>query len=194
MSRKVVQRVFELPVGILFKVAQDALVQLLFIQRRLEIDLQAIVRRAHTAHVRAGRQHQRAGHAEVCEEHLSKLMEDQLVILVGAKDDVFQRKTLHLGAVSVAALKRNERWTRRHDSMSEPARNLITRAVGARERIGAPACAERGGAALNNAFLEFDAADGAVFRKDAGRTGTQRLNAERGKSALQCVRHIVGLV
>ena len=73
MTRKIIERVLKVPVGIFLKITQDARVELLFIQRRLQVDGQAVAVLREVAHVRARRQHQRAGDTEMREEHLAEV-------------------------------------------------------------------------------------------------------------------------
>lgn len=59
MTRKVIERVLKVPVGIFLKITQDARVKLLFIQRRLQVNGQAVAVLREVAHMRACRQDQR---------------------------------------------------------------------------------------------------------------------------------------
>ena len=52
MTRKVIERVLKVPVGIFLKITQDARVELLFIQRRLQVDRQAVAVLREVAHMR----------------------------------------------------------------------------------------------------------------------------------------------
>ena len=82
MACEVIERILKVAVGVFLKIAQDARVELLFVQRRLQIDGQAVFVPRKVAHVRARRQHQRARHAKVREEHLAQVGINGLVLLI----------------------------------------------------------------------------------------------------------------
>ena len=86
----------------LLKITKQACFKLLFVKRRLEIDQHAVGIFLPVAHVRACRQHQRTGDAEMREEHLTELGENDLVLLIfHGQRDIFQAQTLHLGTAVV---------------------------------------------------------------------------------------------
>ena len=93
MTRKVIERVLKVPVGIFLKITQDARVELLFIQRRLQVDGQAVAVLREVAHMRACRQDQRAGDTEMREEHLAEVGIDLLIVLIIDRESPASRRT-----------------------------------------------------------------------------------------------------
>ena len=90
------------------KVPGDAVVELLFAEGGLEVDLRVILVLFHVAQVAGRTQGQRAADAEVGEQHLALLVKDSLAVLEQGQGDVFQRQTHHLFAVGVVAHKAHE--------------------------------------------------------------------------------------
>ena len=120
VAREVIERVLKIAVGVFLKIAQDARIELLFIQRRLQVDGQAVFMPRKIMHMRARRQHQRARHAKVREEHLTQVGVDRLVLLVVDRErHVAQRKALHLGAPGIVRFQWDERWTRGRDRVAQ---------------------------------------------------------------------------
>ena len=87
---KISQGVLEFLIGVLFKITQDARVELLFVKPRLEVNFEPVGSLAHIAHMRACREHQRPGNAEVCEEHFAKLPVDKLIIFISGERHILK--------------------------------------------------------------------------------------------------------
>ena len=99
------------------KVPGDAVVELLFAEGGLEVDLRVILVLFHVAQVAGRAQGQRAADAEVGEQHLALLVKDGLSVLEQGQGNVFQRQTHHLFAVGVVAHKAHETGHRLHESV-----------------------------------------------------------------------------
>ena len=69
----------------LLKIRQQALVELLLVQRRLEVKLQPIALFIKVPHMRRGREHQRAGYAKVGEHKLPYFGNGRLFALGNGK-------------------------------------------------------------------------------------------------------------
>ena len=107
-------------VGIFRDVAQDAALELLLVERGLEVDHKAVALLVPIAQVCARGEYQRPGHAEVREEHFTELAEEGLGLLaVDGELHVPQREPLHRRAVGAVALKRNERAARGDDHVTK---------------------------------------------------------------------------
>ena len=111
------QRALGRMVGQQGKVPGDAVVELLFAEGGLEVDLRVILVLFHVAQVAGRAQGQRAADAEVGEQHLALLVKDGLSVLEQGQGDVFQRQTHHLFAVGVVAHKAHETGHRLHESV-----------------------------------------------------------------------------
>ena len=70
------------------KIPGDAIVQLLFIQSRLEIQHRLVLVLFHISQMRRGRQRKRAADAEMREQHFSHFLKDRLCILPQRKGDI----------------------------------------------------------------------------------------------------------
>ena len=105
------QRALGRVVGQQGKVPGDAVVELLFAEGGLEVNLRVILVLFHVAQVAGRAQGQRAADAEVGEQHLALLVKDGLSVLEQGQGDVFQRQTHHLFAVGVVAHKAHETGT-----------------------------------------------------------------------------------
>ena len=148
------------------KIAQDAGVELLFVEARLQVDQQAAARLPHAPHVGARGEDQRAGDAEVRKQHLAQLLINELVVLIGRERHVFQREALHLGAIIVRAFQRHERRAARRDRVAQLLGEAVARPGGAGQRIAQAPGADGGGAAREIALHRHDARHGAVFGDD----------------------------
>ena len=124
-------------VAALGKVPQQPVVQLLFVQRGLEVDDEPVAVAAEVPHMRAGGEHQRPADAEVGEQQLPLLGKHGLVLLVLHRQrHVPQREPLHGGAVRIVAHERDERRPRRDDRVSRLPGEAIAVAGAARRGIG----------------------------------------------------------
>ena len=77
----------------LVKVREQALVERLFVQRRLEINLYTVLFASEMAHMRTRGQHQRTGQTEVREQHFTKVRVELLLVFIHGQLHVAQAKT-----------------------------------------------------------------------------------------------------
>ena len=84
---------FSIAVLVLVKIAQQALVQRLFVQRRLEINLHTVLFAAEMAHMRTRGQHQRTGQTEVREQHFAKVRVELLLVFIHGQLHIAQAET-----------------------------------------------------------------------------------------------------
>ena len=174
MTRKIIERVLKVPVGIFLKITQDARVELLFIQRRLQVDGQTVAVLREVTHMRTCRQDQRAGDTEMREEHLAEVGIDLLIVLIIDRErHVAQGKALHLGAPRVIGFQRHERGAQRRDRVAELLRKAIAVSGRAGERVRHAAGADNGCIAVNRALRGHDGGNCAVARQNIGRSGVQ---------------------
>ena len=80
LGQQIVQSVLEIVVGVFGKIRQQPLVQLLLIQRRLQVDLKPVALFGKMPHVGRGRQHQRTADAEVRKQQLAEIRIDLLIV------------------------------------------------------------------------------------------------------------------
>ena len=192
MAREVIERVLKVAIGVFLKIAQDARIELLFVQRRLQVDGQTVLVLRKVAHVRARRQHQRARHAKVRKEHLAQIGVDDLILLVVDRERyVAQGKALHLSAPGIIGFQRHERGTRGRDRVAQPLREAIPVAGRAGERIGQTARADDGGIAVDGALCGHDGRDRTVLRQNVCRRSVHYPPARVRIGALKGVGNVV---
>ena len=192
MACEVIERILKVAVGVFLKIAQDARVELLFVQRRLQINGQAVFVPRKVVHVRARRQHQRARHAKVREEHLAQVGVNGLVLLIVDRErHVAQGEALHLGAPGILGFQRHERGARGRDRMAQPLRKPVAVAGRTGERIGQAARADDGGIAVDRALRGHNGGDGAVLRQDIRCRSVHDLPAGVRIGALKGVGNVV---
>ena len=116
--------------------------------------------------MRACREHKRPRYSEMRKQHFAKLAKNQLIVFIRRKCHVFKRKSLHLRAIFIVALKRDERRPARCYTVSELPSHFIACSGRACERIRKSAGADNGGAAGYNSAVGLYAGDFAVFRNN----------------------------
>ena len=192
MAREVIERVLKIAVGVFLKIAQDARIELLFIQRRLQVDGQAVFVLRKVAHVRARRQHQRTRHAKVREEHLTQVGIDDLILLIVDRErHVAQRKALHLGAPGIVRFQWDERWTRGRDRVAKLPGKPIPVAGRTGERIGQTARADDGSIAVDGTLRGHNGRDRTIVCQNIRRRGVHDPTACVRIGALKGVGNIV---
>ena len=107
------------------KVPGDAVVQLLFAQGGLQVDLRDVPVLFHIPQMAGRAQGQRPADAKVGKQHLALLVKDGLAVLQQGQGDVFQRQPHHLFAVRVAADKADQTGHRLHKGVSRLLRQLV---------------------------------------------------------------------
>ena len=135
------RHIADLLVRILFEGSQDPLIQLLFWQRRFQVDfrLQLSLSQA-VGKVSACRQNQRSRHAEMREHHLAKSVPGLPLSIENPKRYILQRQTLHLRQIFLRAAKRDKRRAARLHRMTRLLRKSVPVTGRARRRIGKPSC------------------------------------------------------
>ena len=126
-----------IPIGILSDIPQQPRVQLLLVQRGLQVDIQPVRLPLPAPQMGAGGQHQRPRHAEMGEQQLAELPEHRLFLpVVHRQLHVPQAQPLHVRAVAPGAHQRHQRAAGRHHRVPQLLRHAIAVPGGAGARIG----------------------------------------------------------
>ena len=99
----------------LVKVREQALVERLFVQRGLEINLHTVLFAAEMAHMRTRGQHQRTGQTEVREQHFTEVRVELLLVFIHGQLHVAQAETHQLLTGVTVLDERHERRICGHD-------------------------------------------------------------------------------
>ena len=96
-------------------------------------------------------------------QHFAKLAKNQLIVFIRRKRNVFKRKSLHLRAVFIVALKRDERRPAWHYTVSKLPSHFIAGSCRACERIRKSAGTDNCGTTGYISAVGLYAGDFAVF-------------------------------
>ena len=138
LGQQIVQTVLEIMVGVFGKIRQQPLVQLLLIQRRLQVDLQPVALFGKMPHVGRGRQHQRTADAKVRKQQLPEIRIDLLIVFKDRQAHVPQAQALQTNAGDPRRddpLQGHQRPLQRRDGMPRLSRHPVTVSGGAGGRI-----------------------------------------------------------
>ena len=113
------------------KIAGDAVIQRLFVQRGLEVKLANIAVFRDILNIGAGRKHQRTRQAEMRKQCLALLGKQRLAVAQQGQAHVAQRQPHHARAVGVGADQAAQAGLGRHDGMPRLLRQLVAAAVAA---------------------------------------------------------------
>ena len=195
VGHQTTQQLFHIPVGTFADIPQDASLQLLLIQRRLQVDAEPVLLFSPVPQMGAGRQYQRAGHAEVGKQHLTEFPEYRLIFAVIHRQlHVFQAQSLHMAAAVVIADQRHQRAPRLHDGMAQCGGNPIAVAGGSGAGIGHAAGGDDHRVGGVGFLLPCHRRHAAVRRLHRRGTVMEPADTQRLDLPLQCVRNVKGAV
>ena len=138
LRQQIIQSVLEIVVGVFGKIRQQPLVQLLLIQRRLQVDLQPVALFGKMPHVGRGRQHQRTADAEVRKQQLAEIRIDLLIVFKDRQAHVPQTQALQTNTGDPRRddpLQGHQRPLQRRDGVPRLSRHPVTVSGGAGGRI-----------------------------------------------------------
>ena len=127
-------------------------------------------------------------------QHFAQLFVYQFIILKGGKADIFQGKALHLTAVCVPALQRNQGWTQRRDTVPQLFCHCMACTGRTGQRVGhAPGTQGRGGT-FNDTILCDHSSDRSILRQNVPGFGMQDLYPRPLAEPGQRSRYVVGVI
>ena len=176
-------------VGVFGKIRQQPLVQLLLIQRRLQIDLQPVTLFGKMPHVGRGRQHQRTADAEVRKQQLAEIRIDLLIVFKDRQAHVPQTQALQTNAGDPRRddpLQGHQRPLQRRDGMPRLSRHPVTVPSGAGGRIADAAGGQHHRLSGIASLLPNNAADRAVLDLQGRRPVPEDLRLQGLQPPFQC--------